>query len=350
MPVLRRAEALRALVATRRGHRGRGEPRQDDDVVDARARAARRGLAAELRDRRRGQRGRHQRRVRRRRVARRRGRRERRHVPRALDRGGDRHERRARPPRPLRRLRAARRRRSSEFLARCPGRRVVGADDPVRGDGSRRRVRRRRHLRLGRGRRLPRHRLRRPAATAAASRSQPTASGRRRPSSSPSRAGTTRRTRRRRRRSRSSSACRSTAVAEALRGFGGVARRFQFRGEVDGVTFVDDYAHLPGEVAGHDPGRPRRRLAPRRRGVPAAPLHPDRPALARLRRRVRRGRRGRAHRRVRGGGDADPGVSGRLVLHAVLDAHPIAAGRLPSRAGPSSWRTRCAGPVPATWC
>jgi UDP-N-acetylmuramate--alanine ligase len=39
------------------------------------------------------------------------------------------------------------------------------------------------------------------------------------------------------------------AIAEALRGFGGVARRFERRGERDGVTFVDDYAHLPGEVA-----------------------------------------------------------------------------------------------------
>src|SRR5581483_11263721 len=39
------------------------------------------------------------------------------------------------------------------------------------------------------------------------------------------------------------------AVAHALRGFGGVARRFQFRGEVDGVTLIDDYAHLPTEVA-----------------------------------------------------------------------------------------------------
>ena len=32
-------------------------------------------------------------------------------------------------------------------------------------------------------------------------------------------------------------------------GFGGVARRFERRGERDGVTFIDDYAHLPGEVA-----------------------------------------------------------------------------------------------------
>jgi len=39
------------------------------------------------------------------------------------------------------------------------------------------------------------------------------------------------------------------AIADALRGFGGVARRFERRGERDGVTFIDDYAHLPGEVA-----------------------------------------------------------------------------------------------------
>lgn len=35
----------------------------------------------------------------------------------------------------------------------------------------------------------------------------------------------------------------------ALAGFGGVGRRFEPRGAVAGVTFVDDYAHLPTEVA-----------------------------------------------------------------------------------------------------
>lgn len=30
--------------------------------------------------------------------------------------------------------------------------------------------------------------------------------------------------------------------------FGGVARRFQFRGQTKGITFVDDYAHLPSEI------------------------------------------------------------------------------------------------------
>jgi UDP-N-acetylmuramate--alanine ligase len=38
------------------------------------------------------------------------------------------------------------------------------------------------------------------------------------------------------------------AAARALARFGGVARRFEFRGEQGGVTFVDDYAHLPSEV------------------------------------------------------------------------------------------------------
>ncbi len=39
------------------------------------------------------------------------------------------------------------------------------------------------------------------------------------------------------------------AAQRALARFTGVARRFQFRGEHGGVSFVDDYAHLPGEVA-----------------------------------------------------------------------------------------------------
>ncbi|MFV2039989.1 MAG: UDP-N-acetylmuramate--L-alanine ligase, partial [Acidimicrobiales bacterium] len=38
------------------------------------------------------------------------------------------------------------------------------------------------------------------------------------------------------------------AAGAALARFGGVARRFQYRGERDGITYVDDYAHLPAEV------------------------------------------------------------------------------------------------------
>ncbi len=37
-------------------------------------------------------------------------------------------------------------------------------------------------------------------------------------------------------------------VRRALARFAGVARRFEFRGTVDGITYVDDYAHLPSEV------------------------------------------------------------------------------------------------------
>ncbi len=39
------------------------------------------------------------------------------------------------------------------------------------------------------------------------------------------------------------------AIVAGLASFAGVPRRFEFRGHRDGVTFVDDYAHLPTEVA-----------------------------------------------------------------------------------------------------
>jgi len=38
-------------------------------------------------------------------------------------------------------------------------------------------------------------------------------------------------------------------IAASLGRFGGVARRFDVRGADDGATFVDDYAHLPSEIA-----------------------------------------------------------------------------------------------------
>lgn len=40
-----------------------------------------------------------------------------------------------------------------------------------------------------------------------------------------------------------------TAVQEGLARYRGVARRFEHRGVAAGVTFIDDYAHLPTEVA-----------------------------------------------------------------------------------------------------
>ncbi|WP_424934070.1 UDP-N-acetylmuramate--L-alanine ligase [Amaricoccus macauensis] len=39
------------------------------------------------------------------------------------------------------------------------------------------------------------------------------------------------------------------AIREALRGFGGVNRRFTRVGEINGVTIIDDYAHHPVEIA-----------------------------------------------------------------------------------------------------
>ena len=44
--------------------------------------------------------------------------------------------------------------------------------------------------------------------------------------------------------------CDFETVQRALAGFGGVARRFQHRGTCDGVAIIDDYALLPPEVRG----------------------------------------------------------------------------------------------------
>jgi UDP-N-acetylmuramate--alanine ligase len=113
------------------------------------------------------------------------------------------------------------------------------------------------------------------------------------------------------------------AVAEALRNFGGVARRFHFKGEIDGVTLVDDYAHLPAELQATI--RTARECGWRRVVAVFQPYRYTRTALM---------WRDFADAFV----DADllvltdvcapaaerpqPGVSGRLVLRAVLDAHP----------------------------
>jgi len=108
----------------------------------------------------------------------------------------------------------------------------------------------------------------------------------------------------------------------ALARFAGVARRFEHRGEVAGVTFIDDYAHLPSEVssvlaATHqgDWGRVVCVFQPHRYSRTAALWADFADAF----------------------GDADvlvitdiyasgeeprPGVSGKLVAQAVLDAHP----------------------------
>jgi UDP-N-acetylmuramate--alanine ligase len=112
------------------------------------------------------------------------------------------------------------------------------------------------------------------------------------------------------------------AAAAALAGFAGVARRFEHRGEAAGVTFVDDYAHLPTEVAA---ALAAARAGGWRRVVCAFQPHrysrtaslwstfADAFTEADL----------LCLTDVYPAGEAPrPGVSGMLVLHAVLDAHP----------------------------
>jgi UDP-N-acetylmuramate--alanine ligase len=123
------------------------------------------------------------------------------------------------------------------------------------------------------------------------------------------------------------------AVVRALGGFAGVARRFQFRGERDGVTYVDDYAHLPSDVdamirAAREGGwdrvvavfQPHRytRTAALWRDFADAFADADALVLTDV---------------YAAGEQPQPGVSGRLVLRAVLDAHPEqAVTYLPRRA------------------
>ena len=101
---------------------------------------------------------------------------------------------------------------------------------------------------------------------------------------------------------------RSTTAPRRSARFGGVARRFDIRGIDDGATLVDDYAHLPAEIAAvlAAARTQRRRLAAGGRRVPAEPVQPDGDDVARVPRRVRRRRCRRAHRHLRQRHDADP--------------------------------------------
>jgi UDP-N-acetylmuramate--alanine ligase len=110
----------------------------------------------------------------------------------------------------------------------------------------------------------------------------------------------------------------------ALARFAGVARRFEFRGEAGGVTFVDDYAHLPGEVrvalgAARDGNfgriicvfQPHRysRVAMLVQGFADAFLGADVVVVTDI---------------YPAGEQPRPGVSGKLVVDAILGAHPRA--------------------------
>jgi UDP-N-acetylmuramate--alanine ligase len=112
------------------------------------------------------------------------------------------------------------------------------------------------------------------------------------------------------------------AAIRAIARYGGVARRFEFRGERDGITYVDDYAHNPGKIKAV--------LAAARAGGWSRVVCVFQPHLY-----------SRTVDLLAGYADAfvdadlvvitdvygareapRPGVSGLLVVRAVLDAHP----------------------------
>jgi UDP-N-acetylmuramate--alanine ligase len=109
----------------------------------------------------------------------------------------------------------------------------------------------------------------------------------------------------------------------AMARFAGVARRFQHRGEVAGIAFVEDYAHLPTEVsqaalgAAADGGwdrivcvfQPHRysRTASLWRSFADAFVGADVLVVTDI---------------YASGESPRPGVSGKLIVDAVLDAHP----------------------------
>jgi UDP-N-acetylmuramate--alanine ligase len=123
------------------------------------------------------------------------------------------------------------------------------------------------------------------------------------------------------------------AIRAALGSFGGVARRFQFRGEVQGVTLIDDYAHIPGEVAAMtsaaregDWGRVVVIFQPHRYTRTASLWREFADAFT--------GADVLVLTDVYAAGEVpQPGISGRLLLRAVLDAHPdLPVAYLPRRA------------------
>ena len=113
-------------------------------------------------------------------------------------------------------------------------------------------------------------------------------------------------------------------IAGALARFGGVARRFDIRGQHGGATLVDDYAHLPSEIAAvlaaaRNSGDAWQRVVavfqPNRynRMVDLSPEYRDAFLSADV----------VVLTDIYSSGTAPiPGVTGKLVVNAVLDAHP----------------------------
>jgi UDP-N-acetylmuramate--alanine ligase len=113
-------------------------------------------------------------------------------------------------------------------------------------------------------------------------------------------------------------------AAAGVAAFAGVGRRSQVRGERDGVTFVDDYAHLPGEVmptldAARDGGwgrvvcvfQPHRYSRTQALWADFADAFTGADVLV-------------VTEIYSAGEERRPGVSGRLIVDAVRDAHPEA--------------------------
>ena len=111
-------------------------------------------------------------------------------------------------------------------------------------------------------------------------------------------------------------------AARALARFGGVARRFEFRGDAAGTTFVDDYAHLPSEV---EAALGAARAGDWRRVV--CVFQPHRYSrVASIGTDFADSFVDADHLVITGiypsGEAARPGVTSKIVLDAVLDAHP----------------------------
>jgi UDP-N-acetylmuramate--alanine ligase len=113
------------------------------------------------------------------------------------------------------------------------------------------------------------------------------------------------------------------AVVRAFSRYGGVARRFEMRGTAGGVTFVDEYSHLPSEVAAAIEAaregewarlvcvfQPHRfsRTATLWRDFEDAFVGADVLAITDV---------------YSAGETPRPGITGKLIVNAVLDAHPF---------------------------
>lgn len=113
-------------------------------------------------------------------------------------------------------------------------------------------------------------------------------------------------------------------IRAALQRFGGVARRFDVRGQLHGATLIDDYAHIPTEIdavlrAARDSGDGWQRVVAvfqpnrYRRMAVLSPEYRDAFAAADV----------VVITEIYPSGDAPiPGVTAKLVVNAVLDAHP----------------------------